>query len=101
MIIKKAVYKNKKIVRNIQISPEVYGCDNCKKEMKEHRHDMTVHYNDGEAKYYQFCSWQCVAEFFPKIKTDYFVSLPFVHFDNKGNKGFGIKDFLKVFKTTK
>jgi hypothetical protein len=95
MIIKKAVYKKKKVLQNTLISDEVYGCDCCRKEIKDYsnekgRLDMTVFYNENDGgkdtDHYHFCSWNCVLKFIPTVKTGYFLSLSHVMFDEKGIK---------------
>jgi hypothetical protein len=64
-------------------SPEIYGCDTCRKEMQGYYLRMTVFYSPlrtrSEEK--QFCSWKCVLAYLPKIKSDYFADLPYMHFD--------------------
>lgn len=96
MIIKKAVYKKKKVLQNTRISDAVYGCDCCRKEIKnypneEGRLNVTVFYNESgkdtdDIDHYHFCSWSCVLKFIPTVKTGYFLSLPHVMFDEKGVK---------------
>jgi len=80
-----------------------YGCDNCKRvlnmELDEGEYDflrLTV-FRNGSSIDYQFCCWNCVLKFLPKIKSDYFVSLPYLLYDNK-RKGMRAKDFLKLVK---
>lgn len=95
MIIKKAKYKKVKVLQTKCISPEVYGCDCCKKEIKDYpnekgRLDLAVFYHSGEGgkdtDHYHFCSWSCVLKFIPTVKTGYFLNLPHVMFDEKGVK---------------
>lgn len=95
MIIKKAVYKKKKVLQKTLISDAVYGCDCCRKEIKDYpnekgRLDMAVFYNSNQGgkdtDHYHFCSWSCVLKFIPTVKTGYFLNLPHVMFDEKGVK---------------
>lgn len=93
MIIKEAKYKKvRKFVRQ-QISPEAYGCDHCKKEIKEfpneaNRLEITVwaEREDHNGFHYHFCSWSCVLKFIPTIKSNYFASLPYLYFDERNGK---------------
>lgn len=104
MIVKKAIYG--KVMREVteRISDEVYGCDQCKKEFgQDDKLEITVFYNKKRDKHkkiggtdrHEFCSWECVAKFLPKIKTDFFVSLPTLHYDNKTD-GTMVKDFINI-----
>ena len=110
MIVKKAEYKKVMKEINERISDDVYGCDQCKKEFGgADKLQIDVFYNDktkkkqdrGEVLYkHDFCSWVCVFKFLPKIKTDYFVNLPYLLYDSK-TKGTSVKDFLKLIKEKK
>lgn len=110
MIIKKAKYRKVKKIVTERVSDDIYGCDECNKEIKDShgKLNMTVFYNDEKLKKqkygsnntdsYEFCSWDCVCKFLPKVKTDYFVNLPYLQY-GKGfkNKGVTANDFLKLF----
>ena len=98
MIIKKAQYKKVKKIVNQRISEDIYGCDCCKKEFKdEDKLEITVFFNNTEeAISHQFCSWKCLIKYLPEIKTDYFISLPFLHYDTK-TEGTMVKDFINLF----
>lgn len=111
MIIKKAKYRKIKKTVTERVSDDVYGCDHCKKEFKKDENilEITVFFNNqklkkqlegGETDRYQFCSWNCTCEFLPTIKSDYFISLPFLHFD-KQSKGTTAKDFFKLLTPKK
>lgn len=111
MIVKKAKYKKVRKLVTERISDDVYGCDHCKKEFKKEKDkkeinhlEVTVFFNNSKLKKqnegsdtdrYQFCSWNCVGKFLPTIKCDYFISLPFLHFD-KQTEGTMAKDFFKL-----
>lgn len=107
MIVKKAKYKKVREMVTRQVSPDIYGCDECKKEFGEdNRLEITVFYNDKNLRKlrntasedtdrHQFCSWKCVGKFMPKVKCDYFVSLPYLHYDAQ-TPGTTVKDFLKL-----
>lgn len=77
MKIKEAVYKKcgECGTRKECVSQEVWGCD-----------------------HHQVCSWTCFAKLIKKIKTDHFISLPFLTFDAPNIKGIMAKDFLKILK---
>lgn len=108
MIIKEAKYRKVKRIVEELISDDVYGCDQCKKEMLDigklsidvFFHDEKIKkQNKGGADKYDFCSWKCVIKFLSTIKTDYFISLPFLHYDEKNTtKGTSAKDFFDLFK---
>lgn len=89
MIIKKAKYKNVTVKQRRMVSEEVYGCDECEKEIKEFpnedpRLNITVFYQiKPSIDNYHFCSWECIINFIPKIETDYFFNLPPVFCDSK------------------
>jgi hypothetical protein len=101
MLIKPAKFKKVKKVVTERVSDDIYGCDNCKKELDFNKPDLeylrlTVFYReDKSSESMEFCSWKCVLEKLPKIKTDYFIHLPFLLFDTK-QKGISAKDFLKL-----
>lgn len=89
MKIKEAQYKKVKKLVNERMSDDIYGCDECKVVIDFNIKDveyleMTAHSNIDGYKSFQFCSWECVLKFLPKVKTDYFVSFPFLHYDRKG-----------------
>lgn len=111
MIVKKAKYKNVKQSVRKQVSPDIFGCDECTKELGEEddKLEITVFYNDrklaknkigDDTDKYQFCCWECMGKFLPKIKCDYFISLPFLHYDTK-TKGTTAKDFIKLVNRKK
>lgn len=88
MLIKEAEYKEVEVIQRRQISPAVYGCDECECEIENYpnennRLEVTVFFNDHEkdTENLHFCSWDCVLSHLPKIKTDYFVSLPHLIYD--------------------
>ena len=73
-----------------EISPDIYGCNNCRKEIqheltagkRQHLH-MTIFRDPGNSssEHLEFCSWKCVLAYLPKIKSNYFANLPYLHFD--------------------
>ena len=87
---------------------ESYGCDYCKKSIDElfqsegKRHadvlELTVFFTEGDTKHLQFCSWKCVLKKLKTLKTGYFVTLPYLHYEKDVLKGQGVKDFLALLK---
>jgi hypothetical protein len=103
MIIKKAKYKTVTVKQKKRISGDVHGCDECGKEIKdfpneESRLDIRIFKHDNsDTVELHFCSWACVFKYTPKIKTDYFFTLPYVSFDTKGKLA-SAKEFLELVK---
>ena len=105
MLLKEAQYKETKQMVRTRISEEIYGCDVCKLEIDMDCEgsdylDLRIHFNDRDSKHMQLCSWECVLEILPKIKTDYFVSLPLLMYDTK-KKGMRAKDLISLLKKVK
>lgn len=108
MIIKEARYKNVMTKQRRMVSEAVYGCDDCKAPIvdfpnESQRLELTVFHKTHEAtEHLHFCSWRCVLNHIPKIRTDYFVSLPIVYFDEpKGKRNISslIKELQKRAKS--
>lgn len=84
------------------IRQRVYACDRCKTEIdlndKTRRYlDFTVFYNSTGATSHQLCSWKCAAKWLPTVKTDNFISMPFLTFDANGEYGQKLtQEFLKL-----
>jgi hypothetical protein len=86
---------------------ETYGCDTCKKPIRNLAYDSTKTHNDyldftvfstdNNTTRYEFCTWKCALKKLKTIKTDYFINLPLLHCDDAA-KGQGFKDFLKLLK---
>ncbi len=103
MEIKPAVFKKEMREVSVRVSDVVYGCDFCKKEIdfdaegQQYLEIAVFQNNSGPSERKQFCSWVCVIKGLRKVKSDYFVSLPFLQYDAK-KKGIRAKDFLALFK---
>ncbi len=84
------------------LKEETYGCNECRKEIDidGSRLEVTVFSNTNAAERRHFCSWKCVVKNIRKIKTDYFVSLPYLLYDD-APKGMRVADFIKLLKVTK
>lgn len=86
----------------------IYGCDNCKRTinmaLKDGNHqylEVTVFYSsDASTKRLQFCSWKCVLARLPKVKSDHFITLPYLLFEGCA-KGTHAKDFFAALKGRK
>jgi len=88
------------------IKDEGICCDGCRKEigLGESSNYLLVsaHFSDlNPTVYYHFCSWKCFFKIAEKeIKSDYFVSLPYLNFDEK-NKNISAKEFWNCVKKYK
>lgn len=69
---------------------EALGCDCCGKVLDFEDQDVThlnisIHRNDREEVEHRcYCSWKCFFKDAPGIETDYFISLPLLHYDEAG-----------------
>lgn len=103
MIVKNATYKTcKSCGTKHRLTDETYGCDECRKPIDregEQRQYLRVGvFKHGEeTRHLEFCSWRCCAKGLRKVKTDYFVSLPFLHYDER-QKGIRAQDFFALLR---
>lgn len=85
------------------ISERIYGCDTCKKVIdmnqpeREYLSATVFSHTKGNADIHA-CSWVCMMKALRKVKTDYFVSPPFLHYDKSASKGMRASDFFKLLK---
>lgn len=79
-----------------RVSDDVYGCDQCKKPITDDRLEFTVFFDHADAERHEVCSWACAIKLLRKMKTNYFISLPYLHYDRKA-KGIRAKDFFALF----
>ena len=111
MLLRKHIPKKCRLCQSTigTIQEESYGCDGCGKSIDDllaspntQRHEylgLTIHFQSKKpAEYLQFCSWRCVIKRIRTIQTDYFVTLPFLHFERDVMTGQGVKDFLKCVR---
>jgi hypothetical protein len=101
MIIKEAKYKTVTVKQRRQVSPDVYGCDHCRAEIKEYpneesRLEVKIFSNDDATEYKHFCSWSCVLAFLPTIECKYFVDLPFLYYDVRKGGERGADELLRL-----
>ena len=66
---------------------DIFGCDLCRREIdmnKKHTAylEATVFSHKGEPKHIHLCGWKCFFRWAKKARTDYFISLPMVTFDD-------------------
>lgn len=105
MLVKERVYRTcKSCEARHLVSNEVYGCDTCKKVLDMNKPEADYlrasihrHAQSGNSDEIICCSWACMLKALRKVKSDYFVSLPFLHFD-KTPKGMRAEDFFKLFR---
>lgn len=106
MIVKEATYKAcGECGSRHRLTEEAYGCDCCKKPItlnltSKGHHDYleaAVFKNGAETKHLHFCSWKCALKAIKTVKTDYFVTLPYLLYDET-KKGLRAKDFFAEIK---
>ena len=103
MKIKEATYKTcKSCGTKHHLTDESYGCDECRKPIDrggEHRKYLqaTVFKRAGETQHLEFCSWKCAIKGLRKVRTDHFVSLPFLQYDER-QVGIRAQDFFKALQ---
>lgn len=108
MLIKDTQYKKcGECSRTESISEPIYGCDTCKAEIDLNRSSssgkgsgylkVTVFHEESSTQNLEFCSWDCFFAKVPKIKSDYFMSLPYLMFDETDNK-INAKGFFRAAK---
>ena len=105
MIIKERKYDKCKTCGTKKfVSSEVYGCDNCFEEFSGDGNFLRVsawnNPSDSRCTDYTYCSWNCVFAGLKKMKSDYFINLPYISFDDQP-KGQNAKDFWKAIKAIK
>ena len=75
-------------------------CDECKCEIKGSAEDpmleIGVFHKNKTTEIISFCSWDCVLKYLPKIKTDWFTSLPELDYDRSKNSKRGFNHFIKL-----
>jgi len=86
------------------IKDEEYGCDTCKTNIhylsgNDEREylEITIFHHDNDTDRLHFCSWACLFEKLKTLKTDYFISLPYLMFDSNV-KSLGVEGFWEAIK---
>lgn len=73
---------------------EIYGCDTCKTvidlntpegQSREYLEAQRFTKKDATTQHH-FCSWKCLAKWLRTVKTDYFISLPYLTYDTPQGK---------------
>lgn len=89
MLIKEATYRTIPSTRQEIVNEEIYGCDECKKELSNTGDYCKVlpmavflRTTDKPAVHLEFCSWKCLLKYLPKIESDYFSHLPMVTYES-------------------
>ena len=88
------------------ISSDRYSCDECGALMhldtkgEQDFLDLTVFHNKKPTRTIQCCSWECILKKVRRVRTDYFISLPFILFDGKVD-GCRAKDFFAAINKAK
>jgi len=92
--------------REERISEDTYGCDNCRKpisvEINNKRHNdylqATVFSNSAssESEHLEFCSWECALKKLREVKSDYFITLPYLQYEKDCVPGQSAADFFKA-----
>lgn len=67
-----------------RISDAQRGCDTCKKIFADDEAflQFTVFSHDDDAYEVDSCSWNCALTALGKVETDYFVTMPMLHYDD-------------------
>ena len=85
---------------------DAYGCDECRKpidyggKQRQYLAANVFSHDSSPSKDLHFCSWKCALKGLKKVKSDYFVSLPYLHYDDQ-QKGIRAKDFFDAIKAFK
>jgi len=101
MIIREREYKDcGECGRSELVKAEAFGCDNCQKEIDLHEDQSylrsTVFFHNNETEDLRFCSWVCAIEKLQTVKTDNFIDLPMLTFDDDKADGCTAADFWKA-----
>jgi len=104
-IVKPAVIETcKKCGSRRQVKAEIIGCDGCGKPIdlgdpdRETLQAGVFHRSEKEdtGRLY-FCSWQCALAALSKVRTDSFISLPYLSYDHTV-PGTRASDFWRIVK---
>ena len=104
MLIKEAVYKKVKVTQNKLVENAIYGCDCCKKEIRQYpnednRLEMTLFKKNDENINLHFCSWDCVLNYISNLKIEFdFISLPFVYSSDVKESMRGFQRLAEIVK---
>ena len=104
MLLKERTYRTCKSCKSLShLRSEVYGCDGCRKVLDMNKPEVdylraNIHRKEqtGLSQEIVCCSWKCMMKSLRKVKCDYFISLPFLHFDEGVNSGIHAKGFFDL-----
>lgn len=88
-----------------RVADEVRGCDVCKRVFDDDGPMLSADiFNKGDAggsrvSCIDACSWTCALKALAKVECDYFVSLPYLHYDDDETpEGARAQDFFEAIK---
>ena len=80
-----------------------YVCDGCGQEMNpnephnEPHLEASVHQESGDgAGYLHYCSWVCLAKHLPTVECEWFISLPYLKYDERKPENQSAAAFLEI-----
>ena len=104
MIIKERQYKTCGSCNSRSlVADEEHGCDSCRTLLgsEEYLSATIFSHTENATKELHFCSWTCLFSKMPKVKTDHFITLPYLDFDADTPKGQRAQDFFKAVRAFK
>lgn len=85
-----------------RVAEEVRGCDVCKSVFGKDGASLNFSvfkHDQSYADQVDCCSWKCVFQALQTVESDYFVSLPYLHYDaNDTPEGARAEDFFAALK---
>jgi hypothetical protein len=78
-----------------EVTPDHWVCDECKRPMGSLHLDATVFTKTqiGASRKIGACSWACMIAALRRVRSTYFVSLPYLYYDDDMPEGCLAKDF--------
>jgi hypothetical protein len=103
MIIKSAIYSkcSECNCRKDMISSDIYGCDNCGKDVTENREktnilELQIFGNHENAETRHYCNWLCLFKNLKTIGECDFITLPMLTFTRDTEKQTSIDAFKEM-----
>lgn len=85
-----------------EISPAVYGCDECLVEIPQQLCELKVtayHKDDrNHLEDHTFCSWRCLFKYLPKVKFNSFISFPYIHYSCPADNPASMDSLLNLLR---
>lgn len=109
MKIKEATYKSVTRKMRVLVKDGVYGCDECKRPInrglghkgnRQYLQASVFNRTTDSAGTLEFCTWKCCLKGLGKAKSDYFISLPYLTYDEE-QKGIRAQDFFDAVRAFK